>query len=276
MPATNARTLDQFYTQPEYAKIFFQSLQHYSQFQEADWYVEPSAGQGSFFDLMDPLKRIGLDIDPKGTGLLQQDFLTWSPTQVGTFVTIGNPPFGKNTSLAVKFFNHAAKFSTMIAFIVPRTFRKESVVRRLNPYWHKVQDADVTEYSFTFEGMPKDVTCCAQVWLKKDERRLEQHVWGKKDVENWFRFTRNPDEADFAIQRVGARAGLIRVRDFKGYSRSSHYFICAHGDSNAMLKRFQMLEFGEVKNQTAGNPSISIAELIGLWMEGANVDGFPT
>ena len=33
------------------------------------------------------------------------------------------------------------------------------------------------------------------------------------------------NDADFAIQRVGVRAGLIRTKDFLDYSEESHYFI---------------------------------------------------
>ena len=47
-------------------------------------------------------------------------------------LTIGNPPFGKNSSLAISFFNKAAEFSDIIAFILPQTFSKDSVKNRLN------------------------------------------------------------------------------------------------------------------------------------------------
>ena len=37
---------------------------------------------------------------------------------------VGNPPYGKNCSTAINFFNHAVTISDFIAFIIPKTFRK--------------------------------------------------------------------------------------------------------------------------------------------------------
>ena len=45
---------------------------------------------------------------------------------------LGNPPFGKNCSLAIKFFNKAAEFADLIAFIIPRTFKRISIQNKLN------------------------------------------------------------------------------------------------------------------------------------------------
>ena len=43
------------------------------------------------------------------------------------FVSEIKPPFGKVSSLAIRFFNKCAQFSDVIAFIIPRTFNKVSV-----------------------------------------------------------------------------------------------------------------------------------------------------
>ena len=40
------------------------------------------------------------------------------------YLVIGNPPFGKISSLAVKFFNKSAEYADVIAFIVPRTLKE--------------------------------------------------------------------------------------------------------------------------------------------------------
>jgi hypothetical protein len=58
-------SLDQFYTKPEIAKKCYKKLKKYVNINYFDYILEPSAGTGSFFDLLDENKRIGLDIDPK-------------------------------------------------------------------------------------------------------------------------------------------------------------------------------------------------------------------
>ena len=128
----NSRKLDQFYTNPKYATEFMACVNERLDLKSADILLEPSAGSGSFYNLLDKKKRLGLDIDPKLTEIQKQDFFKWKPKSKSKIITIGNPPFGKNANLAVKFFNHAAKFSDAIAFVLPRTFRKASIVNRLN------------------------------------------------------------------------------------------------------------------------------------------------
>ena len=71
-------------------------------------------------------------------------------------LTLGNPPFGKNASLAQKFFNRSAIYSDAIAFLIPRTFRKASMINRLNRNFHCIFDETVPENQFVFEYKPYD------------------------------------------------------------------------------------------------------------------------
>ena len=57
--------LDQFYTNPWVAKDCYNILQKFININEYDKLLEPSAGTGSFYNLLDNDKRIGIDIDPK-------------------------------------------------------------------------------------------------------------------------------------------------------------------------------------------------------------------
>ena len=106
----NSRKLDQFYTDPAYAEQFLIKIGQTVDLDQYDHLLEPSAGTGSFYNLLDTNKRIGLDLDPKAVGVIQTDFFNWIPPADKKIVTIGNPPFGKSAGLAVKFFNRAAEF----------------------------------------------------------------------------------------------------------------------------------------------------------------------
>lgn len=167
---------------------------------------------------------------------------------------IGNPPFGKNASMAVRFFNHAAARSTVIALILPRTFRKTSIVNRLDRAFHLLREEEVPSDAFLFRSKPYNVPAVFQIW----ERRSQQRDLRRIDVKHpHFEFT-TPQIANFAIQRVGARAGRVH-RDFSA-SPNSHYFV--RGDVEAQMRQ---LDFASVVSNTAGNPSLSKAEIVSIY-----------
>ncbi len=172
-------------------------------FSKHDLWIEPSAGAGAFLSQLPPC-RIGIDLAPEHPEVERADFLSWLPDQsIKSPIVIGNPPFGKNASLAVRFFNHAAIFASRIAFIVPRTFEKESIQSRLHRAFHLETSLILPQTSFLFEGRPYDVPAVWQVWGRRDElRAVHRSSLTCRD----FVFCK-PDEADFAVQRIGANAG---------------------------------------------------------------------
>lgn len=263
VPQETARKLDQFYTDPAYAQQFFNEIAQIIDLDQFDHVLEPSAGTGSFYNLMDPACRIGLDLEPKAAGIIKTDFFDWTPPKDKRIVTIGNPPFGKSAGLAIKFFNRAAEFSDVIAFVIPRTFRKASVINRLNKNFHCIYDETVPDHSFIFNGSSYNVPCAAQIWQRQDKKRERIVTLKLEQISDWFELVK-PALSDFAIQRVGGRAGLIRTTDRMNFSAESHYFIRAH--DLRVLPVFQNVDFDTVKFNTAGNPSVSPSELIELWV----------
>ena len=85
-------------------------------------FVEPSAGEGCFLQLLPPKRRMALDIAPAGKEIKKADFLEWSPPKKGKYAVIGNPPFGVRGAIALAFINRAAIFADIIGFILPMTF----------------------------------------------------------------------------------------------------------------------------------------------------------
>lgn len=84
-------------------------------------FIEPSAGDGSFLEELPKGRRIGIDIEPRTSEIVENDFLEWTPKK-GKYITIGNPPFGLRGNLALRFINHSSKFSDFTAFILPQIF----------------------------------------------------------------------------------------------------------------------------------------------------------
>lgn len=256
--------LDQYYTDPEYAKSFYQTINSLVNIGEYDIVLEPSAGTGSFYNLFPVDRRVGLDLDPKSPGIIKHDFLTWQPESCSVkVIAIGNPPFGKNANLAVKFFNHCAEFCDTIAFVIPKTFRKSSLINRLSENFVLIHDEDVPDNSFIFDDAPYDVWCCAQVWQRSATKRAKIKSHNIKELANYLTVT-SKATADICVQRVGANAGIVRTSDFQSYSTSSHYFFKCHRPETVTI--LKSIDFAKVKFNTAGNPSIGLSELTELFL----------
>ena len=169
----DAKDFDKFYTNPEIAERFVSIVNRYSPLKEFDLVVEPAAGCGYILQHL-PSNAIGMDIEPEGDNILQQDFFTYeSPYHPLTnnirIATVTNPPFGSGymNPLAKAFFNHAATFSELIAFIVPAKWSTSWKVQfQLDKSFGLYHSELLPKYSFVFNGEPYDVPCCMQVWSK--------------------------------------------------------------------------------------------------------------
>ena len=162
--------LDKFYTVPAYAKKCIDKIFQLYNITDFDLIIEPSAGNGSFFNQIQSKNKIGLDILPEHPDLIKQDFFTYTPLNKKNILVIGNPPFGKVSSLAIKFFNHAAQWANVIAFIIPRTFRRPSVQNKLNEQFHLIYDEEVPSKPCCFFPQMM-VKCCFQIWQKQNIKR---------------------------------------------------------------------------------------------------------
>lgn len=265
--APDARQLDKFYTKDEVARQcirFFETCTGIDLGSAKTDIIEPSAGAGAFLNHLPP-DTLAYDLSPDEPRITPQDFLTL--TRQEPAIVLGNPPFGKASRLAVKFFNHAAGFATHIGFILPRTFEKASIQNRLHCDFHLLAQMPLEPDSFTFEGQPYDVPCVFQVWIRRHEKRpLIDLPRSHPD----FSFV-DRDSADFAFQRVGVRAGAIKA-EFGLVAAASHHFIRANIPLETLIERFREIDFSEVKVRTAGNPSISKMELVALYA-GVNSGG---
>lgn len=252
------RRLDQFYTKPEIARQCFDFLAKNINPCEYNLWIEPSAGEGSFYNIL-PEPKIGIELVSNIPSYINADFLKWQPeSHYNRAIAVGNPPFGKNASLAIKFFNHAASMVNCIAMIFPRTFQKDSIKNKLELLFHLEAEHLLPEDAFTYEGRDYSVPAVFQIWIRKTILRQKHYP---KLIHEDFLFT-TKENADFAVQRVGVNAGKIKD-NLKEISPSSHYFIKAQ--NSAIKATFRRIDFASVKYKTAGNPSISKGELINLY-----------
>jgi hypothetical protein len=139
----SSKEKDQFFTPVETAKLCFEvfcnKLKELDIDEKQFFYIEPSAGDGSFLKVLPSERSIGLDIEPKGDNIIKQDFLNWKPENVNkNYVVFGNPPFGLRGNLALRFINHSSSFnSQFVCFILPQLFEsdgKGSPMKRITEY----------------------------------------------------------------------------------------------------------------------------------------------
>ena len=252
---TLMKKLDQFYTKPTLAAEYVRYLEQRYPLAVMD-IVEPSAGAGAFSTpLIDSgYKVTAIDLQPQVIGIEQGDFLhDFTPPEGNQIAVVGNPPFGFASSLAIQFFNTAAEWASLIAFIVPRTFRKVSVHDKLDLNFWLAVDKDVPKDSFIRNGKPHDVPCAFQVWERRDVKR---QVPATPDVSHLICYV-DQVACDFAMRRVGGRAGAVLPPG--DLSPSSNYFIqdkCGYAQ-----KLISKIDWHPVRSQTAGVRSLSKREI---------------
>ena len=138
-------------------------------------FVEPSAGDGCFTELLPAERRIALDIEPQAAEIELADFLTWTPPQ-GTYAVIGNPPFGVRGALALAFINRAAAFADIVGFILPMTFAsdgKGGAMTRVRGL-RLLHSEELVPDSFYADSGDYEVNTVFQVWGARDRGAAER------------------------------------------------------------------------------------------------------
>ena len=217
-------TKDQYYTKSSVAiKCVAQILELYPESRDYVW-VEPSAGNGAFLNQAPAnATKIGIDIEPKMAGIQQGDFLEWTPPSPFTCKKIffGNPPFGRQGSLAKAFIKHAAKYADIIAFILPRSFVKPSMSRAFPLEFHPISSVELERNAFQVNGDEYDVPCVFQIW----EKRATNRILPETAKEIGFTYVKISEPFDIAFTRAGGRAGICYKAGSKEFNVQCFYFI---------------------------------------------------
>jgi hypothetical protein len=143
---------------------------------------------------------------------------------------VGNPPFGKQSSLCHKFIKHASISADSISFILPLSFKKLSNMKKMPVRFHLIKEVILPLNSFTQQGTcRKKIPTVFQVWEKKNNNRL---LSVKNLQPSNFSFV-SQSEANVAITRVGSRAGTIKLSSqcsLLNLTKSTHYFLKVDND----------------------------------------------
>jgi len=258
------KTTDKFYTAHPIVNKCIELINNTLDIGEDDWCIEPSAGNGSFINGIKSLFRHYrfYDLEPENDEIMEQDYLDYDSSIIhkspqSKVHVVGNPPFGRQSSLAIKFIKKSTSYCDTISFILPKSFKKESLKKHFPLNFHLICDYDLPRYSFIVDNREYDVPCVFQIWRKEDTNRKIV----EKMTPNNYRFVKKEEDHDISFRRVGINAGSIDT-DTDSKSKQSHYFIKFDIElTDELFDALQNIEY-KCKNDTCGPNSISKQELI--------------
>ena len=241
---------DKFYTKPEVVR----ELINLVDLSKYDMVIEPSAGNGAFSKNITHQNLISLDILPEDSSISPGDWLIFEYTKTGKVLVIGNPPFGNQGSLALNFIKKCDSLQVdTIAFILPKSFKKQTLKNKIPPLYHLVNEIDLDDNSYTLLDKDYSVPSVFQIWERREGARQNLEM---KRVSHLIRFVKKGDNPDYSLRRVGFYAGMI-YDQIHEKSEQSHYFI----QSSPQIKEF-LRDYKWDHNNTSGPRSIGKAEII--------------
>ena len=217
--------LDKFYTPISIAKKCISQIN----LNEYDTIIEPSAGNGSFSNL---LNCIAYDIEPESEKIIKQDFFTISKIEGKHILFIGNPPFGKRSALAKLFIKHCIELNAeTIAFILPNTFNKYSM-QNVFPFEWKLKNILSLDCEYIADKINYFVPSSFFVWTKKDCDDLRKKP--PKENNDFIFLSRGSREADFTLN---GNNGKVKKIEEVTNPKSEHYIKVTNPSKIEEIKR---------------------------------------
>jgi len=221
--------------------------------------LEPAGGTGAFIEAVASAgvnKILSFDIEPLHKTVSEGSFLDQEIHETG-LVTISNPPFGRNNSLSIPFFNHAARVSDAICFIVPRSWRKWSVTNRLDLNFELALDVDL-DIDYVDAGgelisTKSRLATCFQIWKRATTPRIPVRIKDMGIVEKV-----SPDQADVSLTIFGYGCGKLKT-EFEPVANTTQLFLkLVHPKALTSLKR---VDYSKFYKNTAYTEALSLQEI---------------
>lgn len=257
-------TIDKYYTKIEVVEICLENVKKHIVIDENnDLIVEPSAGNGSFINGIKKLSKnyLFIDLEPEQEEIIKNDFLDLSMDEYSHKYNcvhfIGNPPFGRQSSLSVKFIKKSCEIAESVSFILPKSFKKDSLKKKFPLNYHLIFESELPKNSFLVNGEEYDVPCVFQIWKKQ---HFQRNIPDKLEPIN-YRFVSKTENPDISFRRVGVNAGKIDT-NFIDKNVQSHYFIRFTNGKTVEENVRNLSNIQYTFNNTVGPKSISKQELI--------------
>ena len=255
--------IDKYYTKEVVVEQSLDLVKRHLKLNRDDLIIEPSAGNGSFIEGIKSLTNNFkfYDLEPENDEIVEQDYLQYNYNDIKNTYSrihvIGNPPFGRQSSLAIKFIKKSCEFCNSISFILPKSFKKDSMKNKFPLNFHLVFERDLPENSFLVNGIEHDVPCVFQIW----ENRATNRAVSEKLKPVNFVFVKKTENPDISFRRVGVNAGRIDT-NIDEKSVESHYFIKFTNDKSVEENIRNLSSITYEFNNTVGPKSLSKPEVI--------------
>lgn len=236
----NQLSLDKFYSSQEAV----QQLLNHINLNHFDIIIEPSAGAGSFLKNLPKEKTRAYDLVPEGNNIEKKNWLApfdeegnkddslfiedkaaFFNSKSNRVLVIGNPPFGNNNKLAKEFIKEST-FADTIAFILPKSFLKTSLINSLPKNYEIVTNEVVVNDMFEFEDQKIKVPTTILILKKLPDGQKRTKI--EDESSKYFSFLNKKDygQADAMIVRVGGKSGtLLDLSEKNDKNIKYNYFI---------------------------------------------------
>jgi hypothetical protein len=253
---------EQFFTQHNTAKRLADFVKSQPWFDPEARIIEPAAGDGAWSDLFEDC--LAYDIDPQKQGIVKADFLGLELDYIPKTISLGNPPFGRMGKLALQFIDKCSEISDYIAFILPASFGKATVKRRVPKDFHLIHQEEMLDETFRFERDGRKVATVFQVWERGTTERIDPPLIRECDD---FSFVKNPEGADLAIRTHGSGYGLVFRDNFQDISPRTHRFIKAKAETPKLIaQRLEGIDYYQTAKFTTGAPCVATSEIFKLYL----------
>ena len=221
--------------------------------------LEPAGGTGAFVEAAEragAAKVLSIDIEPKHARVAKANFLEHVVPEHDA-ITISNPPFGRNNSLSIPFFNRAADHSEYICFIVPRSWRKWSVINRLDFRFELIHDEDL-QIDYVDESgvrivVQNRLNTCFQIWRRTETLREPIRV-----PDHGFVTKTTPELADVSLTVFGFNCGKVKT-EFERKPNSTQMFLKLNHPG--ALEALRKADFERFYKNTAYTEALSLQEI---------------
>lgn len=271
----HAKQLNKYYTRSEVARECSELFERH--IGPDTLIIEPSAGAGAFLNLTDRAV-FAYDIAPEHPEVIARDFLLneLAPVfrEIGDVAMLGNPPFGRRSSLAVSFLNRALQVAHTVGFILPASFQRWNTQRKVDWRARLVLDHTLPDEAFSFIGRPYSLRSTFQVWTVRDEfsdlRLREAPAVSHPDFQITEYCPKSPltlrhleGPWDFAVRFAGARH-FGRVYSAAECDLRCQWMMFTAKDE-AALRRLLMIDFTALSRSRSIIPGFSRSDVVACY-----------
>lgn len=196
-----SKILDKYYTKKHIVLDCLEQVQQLPY--RYDCVIEPSAGNGAFYNEIQHPNKIGMDIEPAHKDIIRQDWLEYKISREHKCVlVIGNPPFGQYHQASSAFIAHALACPNVqtIAFILPNVYRKHTRQAILPRHWRILSITQLGRNSFTINGHDYHVPTSFFIFDQSTGKDLRVNPRQYRDTKDFMFGNKN----DFDIFVFGA------------------------------------------------------------------------